>query len=146
MRRRAWVGTGAGVAAGIATLILMPRASSPVDEAIRVLGLKNGPGDNAWLSYLYNGMSTGRMSRAFILTPAKNTSDVEMIKQISVALEPIGWIRSDLWLDGPAGLHRWEKSGCTLDLEDSPISPEVRWITLERPSSLWDGFRQRLAL
>ncbi len=120
----------------------MPRASSPVDEAVRALGVPQMPDDRGWYIMRMNKMRTGTMHRTYVLATGKNVTDKEIRGRISAQLEPLGWLRSETGTE--AELVRWDKDGCNLGFSRDTTNPAQHWIFVERPQGVLERWKDNL--
>ena len=144
MRRRAWVGVGLATVVGVAGLLAIPRASSPVDEAVRILALRLSPDDEGWFTFRVNGKPIEIMYRTYILPAESNMSSEALASYLGKKLEPFGWRRKRGTYNHFRGMALLTKGDATIGYSIDPDKPYEHLIEFERRNSFWEGLTARL--
>ncbi len=137
-------GIGIGLGVVVAALILVPKLSSPVDEARRVLGLRPWPEDEGWYTFRMNGKAIGSIYRTYSLPSSNKMRSEQLTDYLGNTLEPIGWKRSKSPYAHYRGFERWTKGDTTLGYAFDPDKPDLFCIELERRQSFWEDLARRL--
>ena len=123
-------------------LLATSKPSSPINEVVRVLGLKQMQDDRGWYIMRMNMMRTGTMQRTYILAFGKSVPDHEIRGWLDARLQPLGWIRTDTGTEADA--VTWEKDGCNLGFARDTTNPAQHWVFVERPQSALERLKDNL--
>lgn len=138
------MGIGIGVAVALSALLLAPRASSPVDEAISALKLEPAEDDSGWFIMRVNSNRTGTMHRTYVMKSGKHVADKEVQRRIASSLEPLGWVRSEQGTGTEFEHVEWRKSEVSLRLSRDRTNPAQHWIFLERPQGAIESLKDEM--
>lgn len=122
----------------------MPRASSPVDEAVRVLGLQVMDDDEGWYTFRVNGKPNGIMYKTYMLPPEPKIHSLMLASYLRKKLEPLRWRRKRGFYTHFRGMELWTKGDTTVGYSIDPEKPYEHLIEFERKSSIWEELTARL--